>query len=120
MGKGIFKLNWLVVAVIFAFILSAINTVMIKQKFKMVICTVDIWQISNDMAMKLSTQSNIKTLDGLAKNEDIRKEVDSYMQIIRQKVSSPEQYGCDYIAVKGSVFGKNMKDVTEQVIKGAK
>ena len=63
---------------------------------------------------------NVKTLDGLAKNEDIKKEVDSYLQIIKQKVSFPEQYGCDYIAVKGSVYGNNMKDVTEQVIKDVK
>jgi len=96
MGKSIFKLNWLAVAVIFAFVLSGINTFMLKQK------------------------KDVKTLDGLAKNEDIKKEVDSYLQIIKQKVSFPEQYGCDYIAVKGSVYGNNMKDVTEQVIKDVK
>ena len=52
MGKSIFKLNWLAVAVIFAFVLSGINTFMLKQKKDVNICTVDIWKISNDLATK--------------------------------------------------------------------
>jgi Skp family chaperone for outer membrane proteins len=119
MGKGFRELNWIVVAVIFAFALSSINTInsFVVKKKQATFCTVDIWQISNDIALKASEQNQNISPDAVAKNEAIAKEVNAYMQTIRDRISSPRKYGCDYIAVKGSIFGENLKDITEQVIK---
>lgn len=123
MGKSFRELNWIVVAVIFAFVLSSINTInsFVVKKKQATFCTVDIWQISNDIALKVSEQNqNSASPDTASKNEAIAKEVNAYMQTIREKISSPRKYGCDYIAVKGSIFGENIKDITEQVIKDVK
>ena len=55
MGKGIREVNWLAVAVIFAFILSAVNTFMIKKRAprRLEICVVDIWELSSRKALNL-------------------------------------------------------------------
>lgn len=121
MGKGFRELNWVVIAVIFAFALSSINTInsfVIKKK-QVSFCSVDIWQISNNIAMEVSQQSQGQNTADAAKQEAVAKKVNAYMQTIRDKVSSPAKYGCDYIAVKGSIFGDNIKDITEQIIKDA-
>ncbi len=128
MGKGLSKLNWVTVAVIVAFILSAINTInsFIVKKKPISFCTVDILQISNEIALRASEKNQNQKRENqdnptdITKDEALTKEVNLYMQAIKERISSPEQYGCNYIAVKGSIFGKDVRDITEQVLKDVK
>ena len=118
MGKGIREVNWLAVAVIFAFILSAVNTFMIKKRAprRLEICVVDIWELSSRKALNLSNGRKVAGIEDALRNADVKKEIDSYMQGVRHRISSPGNYGCDFIAVKGSIFG-NVRDVTEEVMR---
>ncbi len=119
MGKGILdKLNLKVAAVAAALIIGLVNTALIayvSKKSTADPCVVDIWKISENKALSISLTSKDR------KPEEVKNELDGYMREMRVRLSNikPEEHGCSFVAVKGSILG-DAKDITDIVTKGMK
>lgn len=145
MGKN-FKLkglNWVAVLSIFAFLLGAVNTIMMKSAKEIQICTIDVWDISNKKVLELTQEmSGLNNTDNQAQaqaqgqgkntaeaqqNAQINQQqqmlvkLNEYLKKVNARLSNPSDYGCSFIAVKGSIVqSRNVKDITEQVMRDVK
>jgi hypothetical protein len=104
MGRNIQSVT--TVMAIIALLLAIVNTLNghLLQKREIAVCTVDLWDISANLSHSLSK----KDLHAKA----AQSEIDRIMTQIQDSLQSPSKYGCDIIAIKGSVFGSQVKDIT--------
>jgi len=91
---------------IIALLLAIANIVNVHllQKREIAVCTVDLWDISASVSYSLSKKS--------LPAEKAQSGINGIMTQIQNSLQSPSKYGCDIIAVKGSVFGSQVKDIT--------
>jgi hypothetical protein len=90
-----------------ALLLSVINTVnghIQNRDRELTVCTVDLWGISSNISHVLS-QKDITP-------EAAQSEINRAMTQVQNSLLTPQKYGCDIIAVKGSVFGSQVRDIT--------
>lgn len=109
MGRNIQSITTAVA--IIALLLSIINTVNghLLQKRELTVCTVDLWGVSSNISHSLSKKD--------LNNEMAQSEIGKLMTQVENSLQSPQKYGCDIIAVKGSVFGSQIRDITGQILK---
>ena len=108
MGRNIQSVT--TVIAIIALLLSVMNVINghLLQKRELTVCTVDLWGISSNISHSLS-KKNVDT-------EMAQSEIDRVMTQVQNSLQSPQKYGCDIIAVKGSVFGSQIKDITAMIM----
>jgi len=105
--------NVTIVLAVVALFLSIINTVNghIRSKNEgLTVCTVDLWGISSNISHVLA-QKDITT-------EEAQLEINKGMAQVQNNLLIPKKYGCDIIAVKGSVFGPRVRDITSLLAEG--
>lgn len=139
MGKGFnlrkMSFNWVSVAAVFAFLLSGVNTILIKKTKEVNVCTIDVWEISNKKVLELTQEVTGLTQEGQGQNQNalnnanisiqqqqqILDKLNEYLKKVNLKLSNPSDYGCSFIAVKGSIIqSKNVKDITQEIAKDVK
>ena len=112
MGKGIWK-QIIIFMAIMGFLVSFIDFICIKrikkeiENKKPVICVVDIWKISTDRIIQLASIKD--------NNPEITIEsIDTFIKEVSSILKDPDNFGCDIIAVKGTLLSNNV-DITDMV-----
>lgn len=72
------------------------------------VCTVDLWGVSSNISHLLSQKD--------ADPQAAQTEINRAMAQVENSLSTPKNYGCDIIAVKGSVFGAQVRDITSLIL----
>ncbi|GAB5047559.1 hypothetical protein [Thermodesulfovibrio sp. TK110] len=126
------KFNWIAVAAIFAFLLGVVNTIMLNRTKEVRVCTIDVWEISNKKVLEIAqdalqdsnqnTQSQEQKQSAtIQTQQQVLLKLNEYLKKVNAKLSNPSDYGCSFIAIKGSVVqSKNVKDITEAIMKDVK
>ncbi len=125
MGQGFSQKllnNWVGIAAVVALAFCAANafTISYVSKKKVVPCVVDVWKLSMNGALQYSTAPVSDTASDAAKmqgQKERQKEIDEYLNKLQQIVSTPDRMGCGFVAVRGSILGIQVRDITEDVQK---